>query len=77
MGTLPDDIDTITVTGPKGDLTLAKDNFSYYPQFRDFWISIPGTPETGTYTFTVTSGNRSGLATDTQSDLRTLPNINC
>ena len=76
-GTLPDDIDMITVTGPKGDLTLAKDDFSYYPQFRDFWISIPGTPETGTYTFTVTSGNRSGLATDTQSDLRTLPNINC
>ena len=76
-GTLPDDIDMITVTGPKGDLTLAKDDFSYYPQFRDFWISIPGTPETGTYTFTVTSGNRSGSATDTQSDLRTLSNINC
>ena len=76
-GALPDDIDTITVAGPKGNLTFAKDDFNYYPQFRDFWISIPGTPETGTYTFTVTSGNRSGSATDTQSDLRTLPNINC
>ena len=72
-GALPDDIDTITVAGPKGNLTFAKDDFNYYPQFRDFWISIPGTPETGTYTFTVTSGNRSGSATDTQSDLRTLP----
>ena len=72
-GTLPDDIDTITVTGPKGDLTLAKDDFTYYPQFRDFWIQIPGTPETGTYTFTVTSDNRSGSATDTQSNLRTIP----
>ena len=73
MGALPDEIDTITVTGPKGDLSIEKDDFNYYPQFRDFWISIPGTPETGTYTFTVTSGNRSGSATDTQSDLRTLP----
>jgi CubicO group peptidase (beta-lactamase class C family) len=72
-GALPDDIDTITVAGPKGDLTIAKDDFNYYPQFRDFWIRIPGTPETGTYSFTVMSGNRSGSATDTQSDLRTLP----
>ena len=72
-GTLPKDIHKITVTGPKGDLTLAKEDFNYYPQFRDFWISIPGTPETGIYTFTVTSGNRSGSATDTQSDLRTIP----
>jgi hypothetical protein len=76
-GALPDDIDTITVAGPKVNLTFAKDDFNYYPQFRDFWISIPGTPETGTYTFTVTSGNRSGSATDTQSDLSPLPNINC
>jgi CubicO group peptidase (beta-lactamase class C family) len=72
-GTLPDDIDTITVTGPNEDLTLAKDDFNYYPQFRDFGIRIPGTPETGIYTFTVSSGNRSGSATDAQSDLRTLP----
>ncbi len=72
-GTLPDDIVTITVTGPKGDLSLAKDDFSYYPQFRGFWISMPGAPEIGTYTFTVTSGNRSGSATDTQSDIRTIP----
>jgi CubicO group peptidase (beta-lactamase class C family) len=72
-GTLPDDIDTITVTGPKEDLTFGKSDFNYYPQFRDFWIRMPGAPETGTYTFTVTSGNRRGLATDTQSDLRTIP----
>jgi CubicO group peptidase (beta-lactamase class C family) len=72
-GALPDEIDTITVAGPKGDLSIGKDDFNYYPQFRDFWIRIPGPPETGTYTFTVTSGNRSGSATDTQSDPRTLP----
>jgi len=34
-GTLPDDIDMITVTGPKGNLTFAKDDFNYYPQFRN------------------------------------------
>ena len=72
-GTLPDDIETITVTGPTGDLTLAKDDFNYSPRFRDFWIRMPGAPETGTYTFVVSSGNRSGSATDTQSDLRTIP----
>jgi CubicO group peptidase (beta-lactamase class C family) len=72
-GSLPDDIDTIKVTGPKGDLTLAKSDFSYYPQFRDFWIRTPGAPEIGTYIFTVTSGNRKGSATDTESDLRAIP----
>jgi CubicO group peptidase (beta-lactamase class C family) len=72
-GNLPDDIDTITVTGPNGDLPLKKSDFSYYRQFRDFWISIPGSPETGPYTFTVTSGSRKGSATDTQLDLKTLP----
>jgi CubicO group peptidase (beta-lactamase class C family) len=72
-GTLPDDIDTITVAGPNGDLTFGKSDFNYFPRFRYFWIRIPGTPETGTYTFTVTSGNRSGSATDTQLDVRTIP----
>ena len=55
-GTLPDDIDTITVTGPGGKLTLGKSEFNYYSQFRDFWISIPSVAEIGTYTFTVTRG---------------------
>jgi len=72
-GTLPGDIDSITVTGPRGKLALAKNDFNYHARFRDFWISIPGVPETGTYTFTVTSGKRSGSTTDTQSTLRTIP----
>ena len=72
-GALPDEVDTITVTGPKGDLSIEKDDFNYYPQIRDFWIRIPGTPETGTYTFTVTSGHRRGSTKDIQSDLRNLP----
>jgi CubicO group peptidase (beta-lactamase class C family) len=72
-GNLPDDIDTITVTGPNGDLSLKKGDFSYYPRFRDFWISIPGSPEKGPYIFTVTSGSQKGSDTDTQLDLKTLP----
>jgi CubicO group peptidase (beta-lactamase class C family) len=72
-GKLPDDIDSITVTGPSGDLPISKDDFTYIAQLRDFWIRIPGSPEIGTYTFTVTSGKRSGSSTDTQSVLRTIP----
>jgi CubicO group peptidase (beta-lactamase class C family) len=72
-GTLPDDIDSITVTGPQGKLALGKSDFNYHAGFRDFWISIPGAPETGTYRFTVTSGKRSGSATDTQSKPRIIP----
>jgi len=69
-GNLPDDLDTITVTGPSGDLPIGKDDFIYLPKIRDFWIKIPGSPDIGTYTFTVTSGNMSGSAKDTQSVLR-------
>jgi len=72
-GNLPDDIDRITVTGPSGDLPISKDDFTYIPQFRDFWIRIPGSPEIGTYTFKVTSGTMSGSAVDTQSVVRTIP----
>jgi imidazolonepropionase-like amidohydrolase len=72
-GNLPDDIDSITITGPSGDLPIGKDDFVYLPHFRDFWISIPGSPEIGTYTFTVTSGKRSGSATDIQSMVRRIP----
>ncbi|MBW2002340.1 MAG: amidohydrolase family protein [Deltaproteobacteria bacterium] len=72
-GNLPDDIDTITVTGPKGDLTIGKDDFTYIPQLRDFFIRLPGSPAIGTYTFKVTSGTMSGSATDIQSVVRTIP----
>jgi len=72
-GNLPDDIDSITITGPIGDLPIGKDDFIYLPHFRDFWISIPGSPEIGTYRFTVTSGKRSGSATEIQSKVRTIP----
>jgi len=72
-GKLPDEIDSIIITGPRANLPIKKDDFTYFPQLRVFWFAIPGSPETGTYTFTVTSSNMKGSATDTQSVLRTLP----
>ena len=72
-GNLPNDIDSITITGPKGDLPITRGGFTYYPQFKDFFISIPGSPETGKYTFTVTSGNLKATAMDTLSVLRSIP----
>ena len=72
-GRLPADIDSIIVSGPGGDLSIDKDDFNYYPQWRAFWTARPGSPEVGTYQFKVTSGNRSGYATDTQSAFIKIP----
>ncbi len=43
------------------------------PYWREFWVGVYGIPETGTYTVTVTSGNRSGTGTDTQTVVRYMP----
>jgi len=72
-GKLPDAIESITVTGPKGNLPIRKDDFTYIPQLRDFWIRIPGSPEIGTYTFEVASDKKTGSAEDNQSVLTTIP----
>ena len=72
-GRLPGEIDSITITGPQGNLPVKKDDFTYFPQLRIFWVAMPGSPGTGTYTFTVTSGSMKASATDTQSVLRSLP----
>jgi len=72
-GRLPADIDSIIVSGPDGNLSIDKDDFNYYPQWRAFWTARTGSPEVGTYTFKVTSGNRSGYATDTQSAFMKIP----
>ena len=72
-GRLPDDIDSIIVSGPHGDLSIDKDDFNYNPQWRAFWNVRPGIPEIGTYTFKVTSGDRSGYATDIQSNVKKIP----
>ena len=73
IGNLPNDIDSITITGPNGDLPITRGGFTYYPQFKDFFISIAGSPETGRYAFTVTSGNLKANAMDTLSILRSIP----
>ena len=72
-GKLPDDIDSITVIGPNGDLSIGKDDFKYNPQWRAFWIVRPGSPAIGKYSFKLVSGNSFGSATDTQSIVKTIP----
>ena len=72
-GNLPNNIDSIIITGPKGDLPITRGGFTYYPQFKDFYISIAGSPEAGRYAFTVTSGNLKAIAMDTLSVLRSIP----
>jgi hypothetical protein len=70
---LPEAIDAITVTGPEGRLPIEKDDFTFLPHLRDFWISIPGIPRTGTYTFDLISGSKSGRATVVQSEIKSMP----
>ncbi len=72
-GNPPEDIDSIIVSGPDGDLSLDKDDFNYNPEWRSFWIVRSGLPEVGTYTFNVTSGKRSGQARDSQSTVAKIP----
>jgi len=72
-GRVPDDIDSIVVSGPNGDLSIDMDDFNYNPQWRFFSTMRPGPPEVGSYTFKVTSGKSSGLATDTQSTVEKIP----
>ena len=72
-GKLPDDIATITVSGPSGAYAIGKADFSFWAVANDFWIELPGSPRKGTYKFRVTSGNRHGAATDTISIIRPIP----
>ena len=71
-GRLPDDIDTITVTGPEGVLNVSKRDFRYYPNSRVFWLMTPGKPQLGSYTFTVKIGDRQVSASDIQSENKKL-----
>jgi hypothetical protein len=74
-GTLPDDIDSITITGPGGVLPYSKADFSYLSQWKDFALYVDGSPTTGEYTFTVTFGAQESLSSDTQSVVRIIPNV--
>lgn len=72
-GKLPDEIETITITGPDGVLPFQKEDFTFWPSANDFYIVVPGSPKVGSYKFTVTSGNRKGSAIDKQSVIRPIP----
>jgi CubicO group peptidase (beta-lactamase class C family) len=72
-GKLPDEINSITVSGPQGNLSIGKDDFNFDPQSRSFWTVQPDSPESGTYKFTVNSGNQSGTSIDTQFVFKTVP----
>lgn len=72
-GKLPDEIETITITGPDGVLPFQKEDFTFWPSANDFYIVVPGSPKVGSYKFTVTSGNRKGTAIDKQSVIRPIP----
>jgi len=72
LGQLPGSIDSITVFGPQGKLPIDKGDFDYQPNFRDFWITIPGVPEIGTYRFEVTSAGESGATFDYQYVVQTI-----
>jgi hypothetical protein len=76
LGTLPDDIDTITVYDP-GPTIVAEyptpDTWEYYPELRDFYIKIDNSPVPGMYTFRVTSGTLSVDDTDIQGSNWTIP----
>ncbi len=70
---LKNSIESITVIGPNGKLPIGKEDFTFLPQLRDFWIRIPGIPQTGTYTFKVTSDKKNGTASDIQAAIKTIP----
>lgn len=72
-GQLPEDIDSITVKGPNGNLPIDKSDFNYIARLRDFYVQIPGSPVPGAYTITVKSGEKLGSTKDTQHVLRNLP----
>lgn len=76
-GSLPGDVTNITVEGPSGVVaSYPSADWKYYPQWRDFFISLDGPPEIGTYTFTVTFAGTYPTATDTdfQYVIRSIPN---
>ena len=65
-GSLPDDIDTISIKAPSGTtLPYTKSDFTWWPQWQIFSLDVDGSPpELGVYTFTVTSGDATGTDTD-------------
>ena len=72
-GQLPEAIDTILVTGPNGKLFLGLEDFSFLADKRLFWASLPGSPASGAYEFSVTSGALAGTARVVRTDPYAMP----
>ena len=72
-GDLPDSIESIIVTGPKGKLPIEKKDVTYLHRLRDFWIKIPRIPQIGIYTIEVISVKDNGVASDIQGVIKTIP----
>jgi hypothetical protein len=79
-GVLPDDVESITVTGPSGELQYVLHDYNYFDQIHYFALNLEGSPELGTYTFKVKGGRHwqtgetmVGIKTDFQGINRTLP----
>ena len=75
-GTLPDDIVSVIFEGPSGVIASLGDPRIEVEQSGNtdmyFWIKIPGEPEPGLYTFTVTSSVATGSFIRTASDTQTV-----
>ncbi len=72
-GTLPDDIDSILVSGPDNKFQLNKSDFKYNPMWRSFWCVRSGLPKTGTYIFKVSQGDKKGQTKNTLSIIKKIP----
>jgi len=73
-GSLPEDIEYITVEGPSGYLPYGKNDYTYFSPWREFDLVIPGSPDIGEYTFIVKQkGDAMGKARDIQGVNRTIP----
>ncbi|CAB1084475.1 hypothetical protein D1AOALGA4SA_11995 [Olavius algarvensis Delta 1 endosymbiont] len=72
-GILPDDIESLTVSGPAGFNPLSKNDFTFYPQWNSFFIALDGSPPTGIYTVEVDSWAGRLAAAEYQYNIRTLP----
>ncbi len=70
---MPDAIKSINVFGPLGKLPIEKEDFTYIPGLRDFWIKIPGIPKKGAYRFEIDGYADRGTTFDYQYVVKKIP----
>ena len=79
-GALPGDIEEWAVSGPGIDLSYTGaqieagvDGVHFDPTWNEIYVSLPGSPQVGTYTFRLTIDGQTRTSTDTHHINRTLP----